>query len=125
MKKFFVKVNGVGYDVEIEEVTGNGVQMPVQQTLAPAPAAVAQKPVQAAPAAAPAAGEAVKAPLPGTVLDIRVSAGQSVKSGDIMLVLEAMKMENEILAPRDGVVAGVSAVKGASVNTGDILVTLK
>lgn len=123
MKKFFVKVNGVGYDVEIEEVTGNGVQMPAQQTPAPAPAAVAQKPVQAAPA--PAAGEAVKAPLPGTVLDIRVSAGQSVKSGDIMLVLEAMKMENEILAPRDGVVAGVSAVKGASVNTGDILVTLK
>lgn len=122
MKKFFVKVNGVGYDVEIEEVAGNGVQMPVQQTPAPAPA-VAQKPVQAAPA--PAAGEAVKAPLPGTVLDIRVSAGQSVKSGDIMLVLEAMKMENEILAPRDGVVAGVSAVKGASVNTGDILVTLK
>ena len=111
MKKFFVKVNGVGYDVEIEEVAGNGVQMPVQQTPAPAPA--------------PAAGEAVKAPLPGTVLDIRVSAGQSVKSGDIMLVLEAMKMENEILAPRDGVVAGVSAVKGASVNTGDILVTLK
>lgn len=124
MKKFFVKVNGVGYDVEIEEVTGNGVQMPAQQTPAPAPA-VAQKPVQAAPAPAPAAGEAVKAPLPGTVLDIRVSAGQSVKSGDIMLVLEAMKMENEILAPRDGVVAGVSAVKGASVNTGDILVTLK
>ena len=122
MKKFFVKVNGVGYDVEIEEVAGNGVQMPAQQTPAPAPA-VAQKPVQAAPA--PAAGEAVKAPLPGTVLDIRVSAGQSVKSGDIMLVLEAMKMENEILAPRDGVVAGVSAVKGASVNTGDILVTLK
>lgn len=118
MKKFFVKVNGVGYDVEIEEVAGNGVQMPVQQTPAPAPA-VAQKPVQAAPA--PAAGEAVKAPLPGTVLDIRVSAGQSVKSGDIMLVLEAMKMENEIPAPADGVVSAISVKKGDTVETDTLL----
>ena len=82
-------------------------------------------PATPAPAAAPqAAGEVVPSPLPGTVLQVKVSAGEAVKAGQLLLVIEAMKMENEILAPRDGTVAQVVAAKGATVNTGDALVVL-
>lgn len=76
----------------------------------------------AAPVAAGA--ETIKCPMPGTILSVNVQAGAQVKKGDILLVLEAMKMENEIMAPRDGVVAGVAVSKGSTVNTGDTLVTL-
>ena len=106
-----------------------------QKTVAPQPASVAAtapvaapapeaKPAPAAapaPAATPADGVKVNAPLPGTVLDVKVSAGATVKSGDILCVLEAMKMENEIVAPQDGTIASVVATKGSSVNTGDLL----
>ena len=119
MRKFIVQVNGVQYDVEIEEIGGAQA----------APAA----PAQSAPAAAPAqsaaggvmGGETINAPLPGTVLDIKVSAGQNVKKGDILFVLEAMKMENEILAAHDGVIASVNVEKGAAVNSGDVLGSYK
>ncbi|MBQ8089059.1 MAG: acetyl-CoA carboxylase biotin carboxyl carrier protein subunit, partial [Clostridia bacterium] len=77
-----------------------------------------------APAAAPAGAETIKAPMPGNINDVRVKAGQSVKKGDILVILEAMKMENEIMAPRDGVVASVNVSKGATVSTGDVLVSL-
>ena len=89
---------------------------------APAPAPVAAP----APAAAPAAvaGEAVKAPMPGNILKVNVSAGQAVKAGDVLVVLEAMKMENEIMAPKAGTVAQVVTSKGSSVNTGDVLVVI-
>lgn len=70
-------------------------------------------------------GEKISAPLPGTVLDIKVSAGQSVKKGDLLFVLEAMKMENEILAAHDGVIASVNVDKGAAVNSGDVLGSYK
>ncbi len=76
-------------------------------------------------AAAPAAGENVCAPMPGTILSVNVSAGQAVKKGDVLCVLEAMKMENEIYAPRDGEVAAVSATKGEAVESGKVLVVLK
>ena len=89
---------------------------------APAPAA-APAPV-AAPAAAPVAGEAVKAPMPGNILKVNVAAGQSVTAGQVLCVLEAMKMENEIMAPRAGSVAQVLVQKGATVNTDDVLVVL-
>ena len=87
---------------------------------------MAAKPAPApAPKAAPAGAETIKAPMPGTIMDIKVSGGQSVKKGDVLLILEAMKMENEIMAPRDGVVASVMTSKGAQVNSGDALVALQ
>ena len=126
MKRFNITVNGKAYDVQVEEIGGAApvaaAPAPVAAPAAPAPA------VEAAPAApaAPAAGaEVVSAPMPGTIVSIAVSAGQSVKSGDVLLVLEAMKMENEIMAPRDGVVAGIHVNKGDSVDSGAQLVSLQ
>ncbi|MBQ7848860.1 MAG: acetyl-CoA carboxylase biotin carboxyl carrier protein subunit, partial [Clostridia bacterium] len=81
-----------------------------------------------APAAAPApvaGGEKVNAPMPGNIRDVKVAAGQTVKKGDVLVILEAMKMENEIMAPRDGKVAQVACTKGSTVNTGDALVVLE
>ena len=115
MKQLKITVNGTTYDVCVEEV-GEVASAPVSA------------PVQAAPVAAPApaaGGEAVCAPMPGTILSVAVSAGQAVKKGDVLCVLEAMKMENEIYAPRDGEVASVSVAKGESVESGKALVTLK
>ena len=147
MRKFIVQVNGVQYDVEIEEIGGAcaPAAMPAAQSAsAPAPAAqsapaapapsvpAAQSapapaaPAQSAPAAAQSmGGEAIKAPLPGTVLDIKVAPGQNVAKGDVLFVLEAMKMENEILAAHDGVIASVNVQKSSSVNSGDVLGSYK
>lgn len=122
MRKFMINVNGKSYEVDVEEITG-GASAP-----AAAPA-VAQVPV-AAPAAAPAApagaqgSVTVTAPMPGTVLRINAKVGDAVKAGQAVVVLEAMKMENEIVAPQDGTIASVNVSQGASVNNGDVLVTL-
>ena len=120
MKQLKVTVNGIAYDVCVEEV-GEVASAPV--AAATPVAATAAAPAPAAPAAA--GGEAVSAPMPGTILSVNVSAGQAVKKGDVLCVLEAMKMENEIYAPRDGEVASVSVAKGESVESGKTLVTLK
>lgn len=113
MKKYRVTVNGTVYEVELEELTGSA---PVSAPAAPA----------AAPAsAAPAAGEQICAPMPGNILAVNVTAGQAVKKGDVLMVLEAMKMENEIMCPRDGVVASVNTSKGASVESGTLLCVLQ
>lgn len=123
MRKFIVNVNGNSYEVEVDEVAANGAAAPAQKAApAPAAAAPAQK-AAPAPAAAPAGGTPVKAPMPGNVVDIKVANGASVKKGDVVVILEAMKMENEIFAPCDGV-ATVVASKGATVNSGDVLITL-
>ena len=130
MRKFIVNVNGTSYEVEVEEV-GASSSAPVTQAPAPiaapaaavAPAAAPAAAPAPAPAAAPAGGTPVKAPMPGNVLDIKVSNGQAVKKGDLLVILEAMKMENEIFAPQDGTVT-VVASKGSTVNSGDVLVTL-
>lgn len=122
MKRFNVTVNGVTYDVTVEEI---GASAPVA---APAPAAPVAAPVAApAPKAAPvgnAGSVAVKAPMPGTIMKVNTTVGASVKKGDVLCVLEAMKMENDICAPQDGVVASVNVQKGASVQTEEVLVTL-
>ena len=127
--KYKVTLNGRTYEVEVE--AGKAVLLAEYEAVAPAaPAAVpVAAPAAAAPAApaAPAitgAGESVNAPMPGTILKVNVQQGQAVKAGTVLCVLEAMKMENEILAPKDGTVTQVAAVKGASVDTGAVLVVI-
>ncbi len=119
MRQFNVTVNGVAYSVAVEEV--GAASAPVSAPVA-APAAPAVAPV--APAVSVAGGEKVCAPMPGTILDVKVAQGASVKKGDILVILEAMKMENEIMAPCDGTVKQIVAAKGASVNSGDVIVVL-
>ena len=118
-KQYTVTVNGTAYEVTVESVSGG--RMASAPVARPASAPVARA---AAPVAAPAAsgsGETVSSPMPGTILDVKVAAGQAVKSGDILFILEAMKMENEIFAPCDGTVSSVAVSKGAAVNPGDVL----
>ena len=126
--KYKVTINGRTYEVEVNN--GQAVLLDEYEAVAaPAPVAVPAAAPAAAPtaAAAPAvtgAGEAVNAPMPGTILKVNVSAGQAVKEGQVVCVLEAMKMENEIMAPKSGTVTQVVVSKGASVNTGDALVVI-
>jgi biotin carboxyl carrier protein len=125
--KYVVTLNGKDYEVEVDELN-EAIVTSVAPTAASAPAApVATQPsAPATPAPAPVSGSgtAVKAPMPGTILKVNVTAGQSVKAGDIMFILEAMKMENEIVAPSDGTVSQVVAAKGSSVATDDVLAYL-
>lgn len=129
MKKFNITVNGKSYEVEVEEL-GGAPSAPISRpAAAPRPAAPAAAPAPApkpapAPAPAPAGGNTITAPMPGTVLDIKVNVGDTVSNGDVLLILEAMKMENEIMAPADGKVVSVNVSKGASVNAGDVLIVL-
>jgi biotin carboxyl carrier protein len=138
MKKYLITVNGVTYEVMAEEVRGNQpviqqvIQQPapvVQPAPAPAPAlAPAPKPapvVKEAPKAAPTGGIQITSPMPGSIFKVHVKPGDSVKKGDVVIILEAMKMENEIFAPQDAVVASVEVQEGATVNTGDVLVVLE
>ena len=125
MKRYTITVNVNTYDVVVEEADASGVTAPVVSAPVAAPvAAPAVKPA-AKPAAPAAAGAtSVTAPMPGTILDVKVSVGQSVKKGDVICVLEAMKMENDIPAPADGVIASINVQKGASVAANDILASL-
>ena len=114
MKKYRVTVNGTAYEIQLEELTG----------AAPAASAPAAAPAPA-PAAASAGGEQVTSPMPGTILDVKVSQGAAVKKGDVLMILEAMKMENEIMCPRDGKVASLHAAKGAAVESGTLLCVIQ
>lgn len=115
MKKYKVNVNGTVYEVELEDISGSAV------AAAPVAAPVAAAPV----AAAPAGGEQVVAPMPGNILAVHVKDGDSVKKGQVLMILEAMKMENEIMCPCDGKVASVSVSKGATVESGALLCVIQ
>ena len=124
MKNYRVTVNGVVYDVAVEEVAA-GAPVAASAPVAAAPVVETKTAPAAAPAPAGKAGSvSVKAPMPGTIIKINVKNGDSVKKGDVVCVLEAMKMENDITAPEDGVVASVEITQGASVATDAVLVTL-
>lgn len=124
MKNYRITVNGTSYDVSVEELAGG---------VAPVAAPVAAAPV-AAPAAAPAPAPAAKSagagsikvasPMPGKILDVKANVGDAVKNGQVILILEAMKMENEVVAPEDGTVASIDVASGATVEAGDTLATL-
>ena len=123
MKRFNITVNGKAYDVAVEEVGGSApAAAPVS---APAPAAAAPAP---APAAAPAPtagnGTPVKAPMPGNILDVKVSVGDSVTTGQVLVVLEAMKMENDIVANATGKITSINVKKGDTVNSDDVIATI-
>lgn len=123
MKNLIVTVNGVAYNVTVEEGTGAPVAAPAAAP-APAPGAAPAAPASA-PAAPGAAGAvSVNAPMPGNILDVKVKPGDSVKAGDTLLILEAMKMENEISAPQDGTIASVDVRKGDVVDSGALLCTM-
>lgn len=126
MRYFHVTVNGVSYDVAIEECNNAAATAQPVTAPAPAPAAPTAAPsVVAKPQASVVSGAVqVKAPMPGNILKVNCKAGQSVKRGDVLIVLEAMKMENDICAPEDGVVSAVAVSQGATVASDDLLVAL-
>ncbi len=133
MKTYNITVNGVTYTVNVEEVNGAAAPAPVATpapvAAAPAPAAASAEAAAPAPAAAPVKNSAagaisVKAPMPGNIMKVNVKTGDSVKKGDVLVVLEAMKMENDICAPEDGTVASVEVSQGATVETDALLITL-
>ncbi|MBR7061112.1 MAG: biotin/lipoyl-binding protein [Eubacterium sp.] len=130
MKNYTIYVNGTPYNVSVEEGASAPAAAPVSTPAAPAPQAAPAPAVQeAAPAPAPASsGSAgsvkVDAPMPGNILDIKVSSGASVNKGDVLVVLEAMKMENDIVAPQNGTIASVNVSKGDTVEAGATLITM-
>lgn len=125
MKKYNVTVNGTLYEVEIEEVGAEQASAAPAAKAAPAAAPKAAPAAKTAPAAAAAGSTLIKAPMAGTIVKVNVGVGQAVKKGDIIAVLEAMKMENEIFAPADGTVASVNVNKGAAVKADDLIASLK
>ena len=125
MKTYNITVNGVTYTVSVEEVNGAAAPAVVAPAPAAAPAPVAAPKPTAAPKKSGAAGAiSVKAPMPGNIIKVNAKVGDSVKKGDVLIVLEAMKMENDICAPEDGTVASIEVAQGATVETDALLVTL-
>ena len=137
MRKFVITVNGKSYEEELDEIgqgtsTSTTVSAPSAPTPEPAAATAAAEPApQKAETAKPATGglflgcETIKAPMPGTILDVKVKVGDKISKGHVIAILEAMKMENEIMSPRDGEVVSVQVATGASVNPGDVIVAIQ
>ena len=134
MKNYIITVNGTSYEVSVEEAGAVSAEKTVVMPSAapapaPAPAAAPAPKAAAAPAPAPAPSGAagsitVNSPMPGKIIDVKVKVGDAVKRGDVVLILEAMKMENEIVAPEDGTIATIDVAAGASVEAGTVLATL-
>ncbi|GLC29878.1 biotin/lipoyl-containing protein [Clostridium omnivorum] len=114
MKKYVIKLNGKAYEVEIEEVTGEAATSVVEK----------EAPVRTSAPVQNAGGQKIDAPMPGNIVNVAVKPGDVIKKGQLLVVLEAMKMENEIVSPVDGTVTAVSVAKGDSVNAGDALVQI-
>lgn len=130
MKNYKVNVNGTEYKVSIELISETEAAAPVAAAPAPAAPVAEAAPAPAAPAAAPAAaapagGEKVNAPMPGTILSVNVKVGDAVKKGQVLVILEAMKMENEIMAPVDGTVTFVGVNQGATVESGSAICVIE
>ncbi len=129
MKNYRITVNGTSYDVTVEELSGGAapaaapVAAPVAAPAPAAPAPAAPAPSKAAPAGG-AGSIKVSSPMPGKILAVKANVGDSVKKGQVILILEAMKMENEVVAPEDGTIASIDVTVGASVESGDTLATL-
>lgn len=128
MKNYRITVNGTTYDVQVEELSNAPQAVPTAPVAAaPAAAAPTAAPTAAAPTPAPtgaSGGVKVNAPMPGNILDIKVNVGDKVSANQVVVVLEAMKMENEIVTPAAGTVASVNVTKGQAVNSGDVLITV-
>lgn len=125
MKRFLIRINGKTYDAEVE-VVGTSASAPVAAPAAAPAAAPTAAPAAPAPAAAPAAGGPanVTSPLPGTVLRLCKNTGDSVAAGEVVMIVESMKMENEVVAPEAGRIASIAVAAGSAINTGDLLFTL-
>lgn len=124
MKNYRITVNGTAYDVAVEEL-GAGAAPVATAPVASAPVAAAPVAAAPAPVATGSAGAiVVQSPMPGKILSVKASAGAAVKKGDVILLLEAMKMENEVVAPGDGTIASINVSAGDSVEAGDTLATL-
>lgn len=122
MKNYRITVNGTAYDVAVEELGGSAAPA---ASIPAAPAAQAAPTPAAAPAASSATGSiTVTSPMPGKILAVKASVGQAVKKGEVVLILEAMKMENEVVAPEDGTIASIDVAVGSAVEAGDTLATL-
>ena len=126
MKKYKITVNGQTYEVEVEEIGGQTPE-PTQTTATPAVTETTQPKPQPKPnnPAAVAGKQKITSPMPGTIMSIKTKPGDKIQKGDVIMILEAMKMENEIIAPEDGVITSIDTSEGASVNTGDILATFE
>lgn len=126
MKRFLIKINGKTYDAEVEVIGASAAAPAVAPASAAAPKAAAPAPAPAAPAAAPKAGGPanVTSPLPGTVLRLVKNAGDTVAAGEVVMIVESMKMENEVVAPEAGRIASIAVAAGSAINTGDLLFTL-
>ncbi|WP_313341710.1 biotin/lipoyl-containing protein [Sedimentibacter sp.] len=129
MKRYLITVKGISYEVEVEELKGQRDANVAERVVQPEP--VITKPIEekktpvSAPAPVSDSAKSITCPMPGTIFKIMVKPGDAIKKGDVVLILEAMKMENEIFASADEVVDSVRVTEGATVNTGDVLVTFK
>ena len=125
MKKYNIKVNGIAYEVEVEEVRGESISSPAPVEVTEAVPAKTHPSPRAQVNKTTTTGEKIESPMPGTMLNVNVKPGDSIKKGQVMFILEAMKMENEIMAPHDAQVLEVRVAKGATVNTGDVLAVIQ